>query len=99
MHTCTVQKQKYMGYKNLYFKVSIKRSVRPKPPFWFRPNTETETQCLAVTFGRYRNCTILNWKALYFYMSCQLPKHLFGILLLSIMSISYKFTKFEVKEI
>ena len=28
-------------------------SVRPKPPFWFRPNTPTETQSLAVTFGRY----------------------------------------------
>ena len=32
-------------------------------------------------------------------MSCQLPKHLFSILLISIMSINYKFTKFEVKEI
>jgi hypothetical protein len=77
-------------------------SVRPKPPFWFRPNTETETQYLAVTFGdteTNRNYTILNWKALYFYMSCQLPKHLFGILLISIMSINYKFTKFEVIEI
>ena len=32
-------------------------------------------------------------------MNCQLPKHLFGILLISSMSISYKFTKFEFKEI
>ena len=30
-------------------------SVRMKPPFWFRPNTKTETQYLAITFGRYRN--------------------------------------------
>ena len=30
-------------------------SVRPKPPFWFRPDTETETENLAETFGRYRN--------------------------------------------
>ena len=27
-------------------------SVRPKPPFWFRPDTETETENLAETFGR-----------------------------------------------
>ena len=31
-----------------------------------------------------RNCTILNWKALYFYMHCQLPKHLFGTLLIRV---------------
>ena len=32
-------------------------SVRPKPPFWIRPDTETETetQKLAVTFSRYQN--------------------------------------------
>ena len=80
-------------------KTGMYSSVRPKPPFWFRPDTETETQYLAVTFGRYRNCTTLNWKVLYFYMCCQLPKHLFSILHISIISISYKFTEFEVKEI
>ena len=30
------------------------------------------------------NCTMLNWKALYFYMHCQLPKHLFGTLLIRV---------------
>jgi hypothetical protein len=35
--------------------IGIHSSVQPKPPFWFRPDTQTETQYLAVTFGQYRN--------------------------------------------
>ena len=35
--------------------IGIHSSVQPKPPFWFRPDTQTETQYLALTFGQYRN--------------------------------------------
>ena len=30
-------------FKNIKFYLPIS-SVRPKPPFWFRPDTETETE-------------------------------------------------------
>ena len=38
-----------------FFPLWLETSVRPKQLFWFRLDTETETQNFAVTFGRYRN--------------------------------------------
>ena len=58
---------------------------KPKLKIWPKLLADTETN---------RNHKILCWRTLYQgackKFSCQVPKHLFGILLISIMSINYK---------
>ena len=45
----------FFSHENIENPPSKYYSVLPKPPFWFRPYTETETQNFAVTLGRYQN--------------------------------------------
>ena len=78
---CADQKHHAGGIFSSIFINVVLGSVRPKSPFWFKLHTETQTQNLALTCDRYRNCKILNWKVLYFSYHVNYQNFIEGLIL------------------